>query len=309
MKEKILVIRHGALGDLIQFTSSLKSIRNNYPNSKITLLTDRKFDFFSNEIIFIDDIIYEYRPSVFRIDLALILIFKIIQKNFDIVIDLQNSDRTTTYHFFLKLFNPKIIWSGNRRGGKFKYHQTNIENTPVKDRIKNQLELMNINVINQPDISWLIKDSISGLPSNNFVIILPGSSPQHMHKRWPAEKFAEIVNYLKEKNIDSIILGQTKSEGIEIKIIKTLAPSIIDFSDRDLSCLATTATRAIGAIGNDTGPTFLAAAAGCPVTWLLSSHTNPKVTQLTGSKVNILKKDNIADISTDEVKNNLALRD
>ena len=64
MKEKILVIRHGALGDLIQFTSSLKSIRNNYHNSKITLLTDRKFDFFSNEIIFIDDIIYEYRPSV-----------------------------------------------------------------------------------------------------------------------------------------------------------------------------------------------------------------------------------------------------
>ena len=68
--------------------------------------------------------------SVFRIDLSVILIFKIIQKNFDIVIDLQNSDRTTTYHFFLKLFNPKIIWSGNRRGGKFKYHQTNIENSP-----------------------------------------------------------------------------------------------------------------------------------------------------------------------------------
>jgi len=76
------------------------------------------------------------------------------------------------------------------------------------------------------------------LPDNDFVILLPGSSPQHKHKRWPAEKFAELANYLKEKNIDSIILGQSKSEGEELKKIKLLAPSIIDFSDQDLRLLS-----------------------------------------------------------------------
>ena len=121
MINNILIIKHGALGDLIQITSSLKSIRNKYPKSNIILLTDKKFTFFSKDISFVDEVIYETRPSLFRIDLWLRVITKIISKKFDIVFDLQNSDRTSIYHFFLRLFNFNIIWSGNRRGGKFKY--------------------------------------------------------------------------------------------------------------------------------------------------------------------------------------------
>ena len=309
MSNNILVIKHGALGDLIQITSSLKSIRHKYPESKITLLTDIKFKYFSDRIIFIDDIIYENRPSFIRIDKWLTIILKIARRNFNIVFDLQNSDRTSVYYFFIRLFNSRIIWSGNRRGGKFKYHPKNFKSIPIKNRIKNQLALMNIKIYDKPDISWMMNKNISNLPNNDFVILLPGSSPEHKHKRWPAEKFAELANHLKEKNIDSIILGQSHSEGEELTKIRLLAPKIIDFSNQDLDCLATTASKAIGAIGNDTGPTFIAAAAGCPITWLLSNHTDPNITQLLGSKVNTLKKDIISDITTDEVKNNLALRD
>jgi ADP-heptose:LPS heptosyltransferase len=309
MSNNILIIKHGALGDLIQITSSLKSIRQKYPDSKITLLTDIKFKFFSDRIIFVDEIIYENRPTFFRIDKWLTIILKIIKRRFNIVFDLQNSDRTSVYYFFIKLFNSKTVWSGNRRGGKFKYHPKNFESIPIKDRIKNQLVLMDIEIYDKPDISWMMKKNIINLPNNDFVILLPGSSPEHKHKRWPAEKFAELANYLKEKKIDSIILGQSHSEGEELTKIKLLAPKIIDFSDQDLDCLATTASKAIGAIGNDTGPTFVAAAAGCPITWLLSNHTDPNITQLLGSKVNTLKKDNIIDITIDEVKNNLAFRD
>ena len=309
MSNNILIIKHGALGDLIQITNALKSIRHKYPESKITLLTDIEFKFFSDRIIFIDEIIYENRPSFLRIDEWLTIILKIARRNFNIVFDLQNSDRTSVYYFFIRLFNSKVIWSGNRKGGKYKYHPKNFESVPIKDRIKNQLALMNIEIYDNPDISWMLNKNIINLPNNDFVILLPGSSLEHKHKRWPAEKFAELANYLKERNIDSIILGQSHSEGEELKKIKLLAPKIIDFSNQDLDCLATTASKAIGAIGNDTGPTFIAAAAGCPITWLLSSHTDPNITQLLGSKVNTLKKDNISDITTDEVKNNLALRD
>ena len=309
MSNNILIIKHGALGDLIQITNALKSIRHKYPESKITLLTDIKFKFFSDRIIFIDEIIYENRPSFLRIDEWLTIILKIARRNFNIVFDLQNSDRTSVYYFFIRLFNSKVIWSGNRKGGKYKYHPKNFESVPIKDRIKNQLALMNIEIYDNPDISWMLNKNIINLPNNDFVILLPGSSLEHKHKRWPAEKFAELANHLNERNIDSIILGQSHSEGEELKKIKLLAPKIIDFSNQDLDCLATTASKAIGAIGNDTGPTFIAAAAGCPITWLLSSHTDPNITQLLGSKVNTLKKDNISDITTDEVKNNLALRD
>ena len=308
MPHKVLIIKHGALGDLIQITGSLKLIREKYPESKIILLTDVKFDFFTKKIVFIDEIIYERRATFLRLDLWLSIIIKLITGNFDIVIDLQNSDRTSIYYFFLKLLNPKIIWSGNRRGGKYKYQPTDFEQVPIKQRVSNQLKLLNIEGNDDPDITWMISDSMEDIPSENFVILLPGSSMQHKHKRWPAEKFAELAIFLKKQNIASVILGQSVSEGDEIKKIKLLSPDCYDRSDKDLNYLATAASKAVGVIANDSGPAFIAAAAGCPVTWLLSSHTNPKITQLIGSKVNTLKKEDIFEISVEEVKNNLALR-
>ena len=308
MFKNILIIKHGALGDLIQITGSLKSIRSKYPNSKITLLTDEKFIFFTKDIIFVNEVIYESRSSPLRIDLWILSLLKIIFKNYDLIIDLQNSDRTSVYYFFSKIFNFNLVWSGNRHGGKFKYRLSKENQLPIKDRIINQLKLMDIDSSDKPEIDWMIKNNIHDFPSNDFVIFLPGSSPKHKHKRWPAENFAKLAIILKEKNIDTVILGQSKSEGEEIKKIKSLSPSTIDCSDKDLSFIATMASKAIGAIANDTGPTFIVAAVGCPVTWLLSSHTNPKITQLVGSKVNTLKKEDISEISVVEVENNLALR-
>ena len=44
--KKILIIKHGALGDLIQTTGVFKSIRETHKDDNITLLVDKKFDFF-----------------------------------------------------------------------------------------------------------------------------------------------------------------------------------------------------------------------------------------------------------------------
>ena len=87
----------------------------------ITLLTDKKFIFFTKEIIFVDEVIYETRSSPIRIDLWIISLLKIISRNYDLIIDLQNSDRTSIYYFFTKIFNSKLAWSGNRHGGKLQY--------------------------------------------------------------------------------------------------------------------------------------------------------------------------------------------
>ena len=56
--KNILVIKHGALGDLIQTTGILKSIREHNHSHKITLLTDPKFFFFTKELPYFDDIIW-----------------------------------------------------------------------------------------------------------------------------------------------------------------------------------------------------------------------------------------------------------
>ena len=44
--KKILVIKHGALGDLIQTTGIFRSISEHHKNDDVVLLVDKKFKFF-----------------------------------------------------------------------------------------------------------------------------------------------------------------------------------------------------------------------------------------------------------------------
>ena len=54
---------------------------------------------------------------------------------------------------------------------------------------------------------------------------------------------------------------------------------------------------------------FIAGAVDCPITWLLSHHTNPDLVKPQCKNLKIIKKQDISDILVDEVENNLALRD
>ena len=306
--KKILVIKHGGLGDILQMTGVFSSIRENYAEDKITLLTDIKFKNISRQMPYFDQIIFDQRSSQNNFSNLIKLIYELHIEKYDIVFDLQNSDRTSIYYFFIKLFN-KCIWSGNRHGGKYKYRPNNFENISVVNRFKGQLKLMNIDTDVIPDVDWLINEDEKPNVHGKYIIFVPGSSKKHKdYKRWPAKKFSELAKRLAKKNIKSVVIGQTDSESEEIKIIEKSCSSVINYSDKNLGFIAELSRQALGAVANDTGPTFVISATGCPVTLLLSKHHQHFVKPL-GSKLNIIQKDLISQITTEEVENNLALRD
>jgi ADP-heptose:LPS heptosyltransferase len=55
------------------------------------------------------------------------------------------------------------------------------------------------------------------------------------------------------------------------------------------------------AIGNDTGPMHLAVVGGAPATVLYSKASDPSLTAPRGPDVVILRRDDLADLSVDEV--------
>ena len=77
--KKILIIKHGALGDLIQTTGVFKSIREAHQDDNVTLLVDKKFDFFIKHAPFFDQIFYDTRSSFIRIDMWIKIITKLIK--------------------------------------------------------------------------------------------------------------------------------------------------------------------------------------------------------------------------------------
>jgi ADP-heptose:LPS heptosyltransferase len=66
--------------------------------------------------------------------------------------------------------------------------------------------------------------------------------------------------------------------------------------------LATLGARAALAVGNDTGPLHLVAAAGAPTLALFSSASDPALTAPRGPNVRVLRRPSLNDLSVEDVQ-------
>ena len=94
----ILIIKHGSLGDLVVSFGAMKTLRVNYPNSNIYLLTQSNYKKIFINLPYVDKILTDNRLAIFPSVKNLLNIVK--QKKINLVIDLQNSTRTEIYNFF-----------------------------------------------------------------------------------------------------------------------------------------------------------------------------------------------------------------
>ena len=98
---KIVVIKHGSIGDFVMAFRAMKSIREHFSSSHITLVTTNLINKLFNQIPYFNEIKIDDRKSIFKTFNYLIYLKKL---NAELVIDLQNSKRTQYYHFFTRIF-------------------------------------------------------------------------------------------------------------------------------------------------------------------------------------------------------------
>ena len=109
--KKILVIKHGALGDIVLSMYPLFSLKKNFKEYSFTILTESKYcDLFKN-IPFVDCIKVDNRKSTFHIFTFIKLCIWFYTQNFEWVFDLQTSRRTNIYFYFFSMLS-KFKWSG-----------------------------------------------------------------------------------------------------------------------------------------------------------------------------------------------------
>ncbi len=113
------------------------------------------------------------------------------------------------------------------------------------------------------------------LAGRDFVLLVPGSSPQHPEKRWPAAAFGSLANWLVTGGSVPVIVGTAPEQPLAAAI-RDACPEAVDLTGRtDPGLLGALARRARLTVGNDTGVCHLAAAAGCPVIVLFSNASTP----------------------------------
>jgi heptosyltransferase-1 len=103
-----------------------------------------------------------------------------------------------------------------------------------------------------------------------YAVLLPGTN--WATKRWPAEKFAALIEPLKRRfGLDSVIAGR----GPDTAAAAAIATGAIDLTDRTtLRQLVALLEGAAVVIANDSGPMHIAAALGRPLVTLFGP-TNP----------------------------------
>jgi ADP-heptose:LPS heptosyltransferase len=305
-RSRILVIKLGALGDFVQAFGPMAAIRRHHPDAHITLLTTSAFEPPARQCGYFDDVWIDSRPRWHNLCAWLSLRKKLNGGGFARVYDLQNNDRTA---FYLKLFSPRPEWVGAARGASHRNASPDRSAGKAFAGHVQTLALAGIHDVAVDELHWMkAAHDFSNLP-NSYVLAVIGASPQHSQKRWP--HFAEFCRLLSEHNLTPVLIGGPDEKRMAREII-TAAPRSIDLTGQtSLSDLPTLARNAAGCIGNDTGPMHLIAPTGCQSLVLFSGTSNPKRHAPLGDHVATLKKENLEELSPDEVwhafKNQLAL--
>jgi ADP-heptose:LPS heptosyltransferase len=292
--DPILVIKLGALGNVVLSLGPMAAIRRHHPEAAITLLTTDPYAQWLAAAPWFDRIWTGGRPGWWDVPALLRLRRLLRGGGFRRVYDLQTSHRSSRY---LSLFarNARPEWSGIAPGCSHPDTQPDRARLHDIDRQVGQLRLAGIETVPPPDLSWTRADlSRFGLPER-FALLVPGSSAHRPGKRWPAAAYGRLAHALAARGIAPVVLGAPAERPLAAEIVR--ASGAVDLTGQTgLAELAALGRAAAVAVGNDTGPMHLLAAAGCRSVVLFSRESDPALCAPRGGEVTVLRRPDLADL-------------
>lgn len=285
----ILVIKLGALGDFILSYRAMTAIRAHHSDARITLLTIPSLEPIARAMGLFDDIWIDTRPSASEPSLWLRLAKRLNAARFERVYDLQTADRTG--HYFRLMGFPfsrhRPEWSGIVKGCSHRHDAADRTTKHTLERQADQLAVAGIGPGEYPplDLSWVQADLSRHAfvkEDKPFALLVPGGSPGHLAKRWPALRYGELARVLAEKGVTPVIIG-TGTEADACATVAGATPKAFNLCDDSpvMEVMALARDAAV-AIGNDTGPLHLTAVMGCPTVALFSGLSSPELNRPRG---------------------------
>lgn len=296
---RILVIKLSAFGDFVLSIASFQALRAHHKDAEITLLTTAPFRRLAEASGCFDRVWLDRRPAWWQPGGWLALRRQLAGGGFQRVYDLQRSDRSGGY--FRLLPAPKPEWVGVVAGCSHRYRPPVDRVLHICEREAQQLALAGVPAPGLPDLSFLDADLDALELPDRCALLVPGGSAHRPGKRWPAEHYAALARHLLARDVVPLLLG-AEAERAEIAAIAAAAPRARDLCGRtSLEAIAALGRRAVLAVGNDTGPMHLIAAAGAPSLVLYSHESDPGKVSPRGPRVATLRREKLADLTLDEV--------
>ena len=300
---RVLVIKLGALGDVVLAFAAMRRIREAHPHAEITALTTPAYGSLIAASPYVDQVETDGRPHGVTATLAMLR--RLRRARYDRVYDLQTSSRSDACFQALRPHPPP--WSGTAPGCALPHRNPDRDRMHTLERQADQLREAGIwpepptrpGSAPPPNVSWLVDPQTParlGL-SRPYALLVPGGSPHRPEKRWPADRYGALAEALKARGLQPAVLGGPPERELAAAI-----PAAVDLTGRtsfaDIASLGAAATLAVG---NDTGPSHLLAASGAPLVALFSAASDPALTAPRGAAVTVLRRSNLAALQVSEV--------
>jgi ADP-heptose:LPS heptosyltransferase len=296
----ILVIKLGALGDFIQALGPVPEIRRHHAGARLTLLTTPAYVQIARRTGLFDNILVDRRPrgADWRGWLALRRMLR--AENFDRVYDFQTSDRSNFYSWLLRRGRlPE--WSGTAWRCSHPHANRQRDEQHTMDRQAEQLMMAGVYPVATAPWLPLAGALPPGLGEATFALLVPGSSPHRLAKRWPTDRYAELAGRLSRAGYRPVVVGGAGEEELGREICAA-CPKALDLVGRtDVAALSALAQAAAVTVSNDTGAAHVAAAGRNPVVVLFSRESKPSLCAPRGGVVRVLAEPDLADLSVETV--------
>ena len=273
----ILVIKLGAVGDVLLITPSLKVLREKYPLAKIFCLVGREAREILQSCPYLDEIIVYDPMQKHKRWWKLWKLGKVLrQHNFDKVIDFQNNRKSHLLSFLS--FCPERYGYRNKKWGFLLSRGIKDDQGPMP-AIEHQFRILNemgISLESAPELEmWLSKedsryiqelmDSFWVAPGTRLVGVNVSASARWLTKNWPVESITKLCDLLATKNIRVFLTGLEKDKGSARKILQSAKSKPIDLTGKtNILQLAALIKKAAVFVTPDSASMHIAAAVKTP---------------------------------------------
>jgi ADP-heptose:LPS heptosyltransferase len=306
------VIKLAALGDMVQAFPPFAHIRAAHPNAHITLLTTPPYASLAAASPYFDRIEIDGRPK--RLDQTLAMLGRLRRARYDRVYDFQTSTRSSAYFFALWPNPPQ--WSGIAPFCSHPHRNPSRNAMHTLERQAQQLKDAGIwsdapvarGTAPAPDLSFILNDAAPERRPEHFgltmpyALLIPGASATRPGKRWPPERYGELARALASQGLAVGVIGGPGEADIG-RSIALAAPGVKNLVGRtDFAQIAGLGARAALAVGNDTGPSHVIAAAGAPTVVLFSAESDPALCAPRGRCVQVVQVERLSDLGLQTVE-------
>ncbi len=275
--KKIFIINPFGIGDVLFTTPVIANLRRAYPQAKISYLANARTAGVLRHHLDIDEV-FVYERDTFNTGKWVDLWQRVRNCRFDTAFDFSMNEGLG--FFVLSCGIPKRIGFNYRGRGRFLTDRRPLAGYEGKHVIDYNLELLEAQGVPVLDrcmhfpmdaadqawaIQWLAEKNIR--PGQGCIAVIPGGGASWgtaaKFKRWPSEKYSDLVDKIVEKSPSVIILmGDLKEEALCAKVAGNSRNVYNAAGQTTVGQMAALLQHCRLAIANDGGPLHVAVACG-----------------------------------------------